>query len=377
MQKFTSESVTKGHPDKVADQISDALLDAFLEQKKDARVAIETIVTAKTVFVLGEVEPNIFIDYNNIIKKIVRSIGYDRREENFSYQDLEIINKIHYQSKEISLVVDKNVPGDQGLMFGYATNETSSFLPLGFDLSKKLSLKLTEVRENKIIPFLRPDGKTQITMVHDFNNKPLYIDSIVISTQHEANIDRKILIDAIKKEVIMPVIDNNFVNSKTNYYINPAGSFVNGGPNADTGLTGRKIISDTYGGYSRHGGGAFSGKDSSKIDRSASYMARYLAKNIVASGICDICEIQISYAIGIEYPMGIYINTFNTNKVSEKIILQTIKNNFDLKIKGIIQTLDLQNPIYQRTASEGHFGNYKNNFSWEKIDKKNIFEKLL
>ncbi|MFP7699472.1 methionine adenosyltransferase [Candidatus Phytoplasma pyri] len=377
MQKFTSESVTKGHPDKVADQISDALLDAFLEQKKDARVAIETIVTAKTVFVLGEVEPNIFIDYNNIIKKIVRSIGYDRREENFSYQDLEIINKIHYQSKEISLVVDKNVPGDQGLMFGYATNETSSFLPLGFDLSKKLSLKLTEVRENKIIPFLRPDGKTQITMVHDFNNKPLYIDSIVISTQHEANIDRKILIDAIKKEVIIPVIDNNFVNSKTNYYINPAGSFVNGGPNADTGLTGRKIISDTYGGYSRHGGGAFSGKDSSKIDRSASYMARYLAKNIVASGICDICEIQISYAIGIEYPMGIYINTFNTNKVSEKIILQTIKNNFDLKIKGIIQTLDLQNPIYQRTASEGHFGNYKNNFSWEKIDKKNIFEKLL
>ncbi|CAP18483.1 S-adenosylmethionine synthetase [Candidatus Phytoplasma mali] len=376
MQKFTSESVTKGHPDKVADQISDALLDAFLEQKKDARVAIETIVTAKTVFILGEVEPNIFIDYNNIIKKIVRSIGYDRREENFSYQDLKIINKIHSQSKEISLVVDKNVPGDQGLMFGYATNETLSFLPLGFDLSKKLSLRLTEVRENKILPFLRPDGKTQITMVYDFNNNPLYIDSIVISSQHEANIDRKILVDAIKKEVIMPVIDNNFINSKTNYYINPAGSFINGGPNADTGLTGRKIIVDTYGGYSRHGGGSFSGKDSSKVDRSASYMARYLAKNIVASGICDICEIQISYAIGIENPMGIYINTFNTNKVSEKLILQTIKNNFDLRLKGIIQKLDLQNPIYQQTASEGHFGNYKHNFSWEKIDKKNIFEKL-
>ncbi|WP_334330935.1 methionine adenosyltransferase [Candidatus Phytoplasma prunorum] len=376
MQKFTSESVTKGHPDKVADQISDALLDAFLEQKKDARVAIETIVTAGTVFVLGEVEPNIFIDYNNIIKKIIRSIGYDRREENFSYQDLKIINKVHSQSKEISLVVDKNLPGDQGLMFGYATNETLSFLPFGFDLSKKLSLRLTEVRENKIIPFLRPDGKTQITMVYDFNNKPLYIDSIVISSQHEANIDRKILVDAIKKEVIIPVINNNFINSKTNYYINPAGSFVNGGPNADTGLTGRKIIADTYGGYSRHGGGAFSGKDSSKVDRSASYMARYLAKNIVASGICDICEIQISYAIGIEHPLGIYINTFNTNKVSEEIILQTIKNNFDLKLKGIIKTLDLQKPIYQKTASEGHFGNYKNNFSWEKIDKKNIFKKL-
>lgn len=377
MYKFTSESVTKGHPDKIADQISDALLDAFIEQKKDAKVAIETLVTNKTVVIAGEVEPNIVVDFDNIIRNTVKEIGYDRKSEYFSYDDLNIINMVHLQSKEISAVINRNTSGDQGLMFGFATNETPSFLPLGFEISKKLAFKLTDVREKKNIPFLRPDGKTQITMIYDLDHKPLYIDSIVISIQHDLYIKKSILTKTIKQDVIKSVIDDRWINNKTKYYINPSGSFVYGGPFVDTGLTGRKIISDTYGGYARHGGGAFSGKDASKLDRSGAYMARYLAKNIVASKICDICEIQLSYVIGFANPICIYINTFNTNKISEKKILQAIKDNFDLTPYGIIETLQLQKAIYKKTATYGHFGSLESDFSWEKIDKKYIFEKLL
>ncbi|MBP3059471.1 methionine adenosyltransferase [Texas Phoenix palm phytoplasma] len=381
MQKFSTESVTKGHPDKIADQISDALLDYFLKKDPEAKIAIETLVTKKTVMVLGEIKTNFDINQekiNSIIRKTVKTIGYDRKEENFSFDDLKIINLIHEQSEEINKVVRNKAAGDQGVIFGYATNETPVFLPLSFYLTRNLSLKITELREKKILPFLRPDGKVQITFNYDNNNKKiLSIDSIIISIQHEKNIQIKKLKNEIMDKIIKKVINKSLINEKTKFYINPSGNFTNGGPNADTGLTGRKIIQDAYGSEIRHGGGCFSGKDPSKVDRSAAYMARYLAKNIVASGICNKCEIQISYCIGIEKPVGLFINTFQTNKVSESLIKKIIEKNFDLSPEGIKKKLNLTKPIFQITAREGHFGREDNLFSWEKIDQKLIFQKLL
>ncbi|WP_017192847.1 methionine adenosyltransferase [Italian clover phyllody phytoplasma] len=380
MKKFSSEAVTKGHPDKIADQISDALLDAYLSEDQEAKVAIETVVTNQKVIILGEIKTSSPLtpqQVEKIIKNTVQQIGYDRKKENFSYDELSIVNLTHEQSEEINKAVLNKGAGDQGLMFGYATNETPTFLPLNFFLAKALALKLTELRENKTLPFLRPDGKTQVTICYDENNKPLYVEAIVVSCQHEKNITQEEIKEEIIEHVIKPVIDPQLMNEKTKIFVNPTGSFVNGGPYSDAGLTGRKIIQDTYGGEARHGGGCFSGKDASKVDRSGAYMMRYLAKNIVAAGVCDKCELQISYAIGIEQPVGLFINTFNTNKVPESLIIQTIQQNFDLTPQGIINQLKLKQPLFQITARDGHFGRQDDLFEWEKTDKIAFFQKLL
>ncbi|AYJ00983.1 methionine adenosyltransferase [Candidatus Phytoplasma ziziphi] len=380
MKKFSSESVTKGHPDKIADQISDALLDSFLKEDPESKVAIETVVTKQIVIVLGEIKTLFKFDseyIENVIKNVVKEIGYNKESENFCYQKISILNFIHEQSRELTKIVKNKGAGDQGLMFGYATKETDLFLPLNFLLARNLSLRLTEVREKQILPFLRPDGKTQITLVYDENNNPLYIDSIVVSTQHEENIEQEFLKKNILKYVIEPIINPVLINEKTNFFINPSKSFVIGGPAADTGLTGRKIIQDAYGGEVRHGGGCFSGKDASKVDRSGAYMARYLAKNIVAAGLCDKCEIQLSYIISFDKPVSLFINTFGTNKVPENLILETIEQNFDLTPQGIIKILNLKKPLFQITSREGHFGHNDNLFSWEKIDQVPLFSKLL
>ncbi|MCQ9618720.1 MAG: Methionine adenosyltransferase [Candidatus Phytoplasma pruni] len=380
MKKFSSEAVTKGHPDKIADQISDALLDAYLSEDQEAKVAIETVVTNQKVIILGEIKTSSPLapqQVEKIIKNTVQQIGYDRKNENFSYDELSIVNLTHEQSEEINKAVLNKGAGDQGLMFGYATNETPTFLPLNFFLTKALALKLTELRENKTLPFLRPDGKTQVTICYDENNKPLYVEAIVVSCQHKKNITQEEIKEEIIEHVIKPVIDPQLMNEKTKIFVNPSGSFVNGGPGSDAGLTGRKIIQDTYGGEVRHGGGCFSGKDASKVDRSGAYMVRYLAKNIVAAGVCDKCELQISYAIGIEQPVGLFINTFNTNKVPESLIIQTIQQNFDLTQQGIINQLKLKQPLFQITARDGHFGRQDDLFEWEKTDKIAVFQKLL
>ncbi|MDO8168084.1 methionine adenosyltransferase [Candidatus Phytoplasma melaleucae] len=380
MKQFSSEAVTKGHPDKIADQISDTLLDAYLQKDFNAKIAIETIVTKQKVIILGEIKTCAQLSNNeitNIIKNTIKNIGYVKKEENFSYNDVSIINLIHEQSKEINQAVVNKGAGDQGLMFGYATDETSLFMPLNFLLARNLALKLTEARETKTLPFLRPDGKTQVTIMYDDNNNPLYIDSIVISCQHEKSVSQQYLHKNIITNIINTTIPRKLICSQTKFYINPSGSFINGGPCYDTGLTGRKIIQDNYGGEVRHGGGCFSGKDPSKVDRSGAYMMRYLAKNIVASGICNKCEIQIAYAIGLDFPIGFFINTFNTNKVPESLIIKTIKQKFDLSPQGIIRKLNLTKPIFQITAKEGHFGRQDDLFEWEKTDNTNIFKKLL
>ncbi|MGE9276517.1 MAG: methionine adenosyltransferase [Candidatus Phytoplasma pruni] len=380
MKKFSSEAVTKGHPDKIADQISDALLDAYLSEDQEAKVAIETVVTSQKVIIFGEIQTSSPLapqQVEKIIKNTVQQIGYDRKNENFSYDELSIVNLTHEQSEEINKAVLNKGAGDQGLMFGYATNETLTFLPLNFFLAKTLALKLTELRENQTLPFLRPDGKTQVTICYDENNKPLYVEAIVVSCQHEKNITQEEIKEEIIEHVIKPVIDPQLMHEKTKIFVNPSGSFVNGGPDSDAGLTGRKIIQDTYGGEVHHGGGCFSGKDASKVDRSGAYMMRYLAKNIVAAGVCDKCELQISYAIGIEQPVGLFINTFNTNKVPESLIIQTIQQNFDLTPQGIINQLKLKQPLFQITARDGHFGRQDDLFEWEKTDKIAFFQKLL
>ncbi|MEZ0180249.1 methionine adenosyltransferase ['Camptotheca acuminata' phytoplasma] len=380
MKKFTTEAVTKGHPDKIADQISDALLDFYLKKDPESKVAIETVVTKEKVIILGEIKTSFSLSsekIEQIIKNVVKNIGYDKVEDGFCYQNLSVLNFIHEQSTELTKVVQNEGAGDQGLMFGFATKETDLFLPLNFFLAHNLSLKLTEVREKKILPFLKPDGKTQVTFVYDENNNPLYIDSIVISAQHSKDIDQEFLKKQIFQEVIKPVVDSFLINENTNFYINASKSFSIGGPAADTGLTGRKIIQDSYGGEVRHGGGCFSGKDSSKVDRSGAYMARYLAKNIVAAGLCDKCEIQLSYVIGLSKPVGIFINTFNTNKVPEISIIKHIEQNFDLTPHGIIKKLDLKKPFFQITAQEGHFGRKDDLFPWEKLDQVSVFSKLL
>lgn len=381
---FTSESVTKGHPDKICDQISDSVLDAILAQDPNARVACECAINTGLVLVMGEITTSGYVDIPKIVRKTITDIGYTRAKFGFDGNTCGIITSIDEQSSDIAMGVDKsldaaedeeeNGAGDQGIMFGFACNETEEYMPLPISLANKLALKLTEVRENKTLEYLRPDGKTQVTVEYD-GDKPVRVDTVVISTQH----DEKVSLDTIKHDmieyVIKDVIDEDLLDENTKYFINPTGRFVIGGPQGDSGLTGRKIIVDTYGGYARHGGGAFSGKDPTKVDRSASYMARYIAKNIVASGICEKIEIEVAYAIGVAKPVSIYVNTYGTSKLSDDKIVEIINENFDLRPTKIIEHLDLRRPIYKQTAAYGHFG--RSEFPWEKLDKVDDLKKYL
>lgn len=375
---FTSESVTEGHPDKICDQISDAILDDILAHDKYARVACETTTTTGIIFVCGEV--TIHTDYSpnidEIVRRTIKKIGYDRGKYGFDCENIAVITSIHKQSEDIALGVDKDGAGDQGIMFGYATNETDDFMPLPISLAHKLAKRLTSVRKDKTLSYLRPDGKTQVTVEYE-DDKPLRIDTVLLSTQHSESVSLEQIKKDIKKYVFDYVLPEELVDKNTKFLVNPTGRFVIGGPKGDSGLTGRKIIVDTYGGAARHGGGAFSGKDPSKVDRSACYVARYIAKNIVAAGLANKCEIQLSYAIGVDKPVSIYVNTFNTNKVSEESIIECIKKNCPLTPKWIIETLDLRRPIYEATASYGHFGRNEETFSWEKLDLVDTFKKLL
>jgi S-adenosylmethionine synthetase len=370
---FTSESVSEGHPDKVADQISDAVLDALLAQDPRSRVACETLVKTGMVVLAGEITTNAWVDLEALVRKVVCEIGYDHGDIGFDGQSCAVLNAIGKQSADIAMGVDEAADheqgaGDQGLMFGYASNETDVLMPAPITYSHLLVKRQAEVRKNKTLPWLRPDAKSQITFRYE-NNKPVAIDAVVLSTQHSPEISNKALHEAVMDEIILPVLPKEWLHKETKYFINPTGQFIIGGPVGDCGLTGRKIIVDTYGGMARHGGGAFSGKDPSKVDRSAAYMARYVAKNIVAAGLAERCEIQVSYAIGVAEPTSITVETFGTSKLSEDRLVQIIRDNFDLRPKGLIATLDLLKPIYQTTAAYGHFGRTEDSFSWEKTDK--------
>jgi S-adenosylmethionine synthetase len=370
---FTSESVSEGHPDKVADQISDAVLDALLAQDPRSRVACETLVKTGMVILAGEITTNAWVDLEALVRKVVCDIGYDHGDIGFDGQSCAVLNAIGKQSADIAMGVDEDEnheqgAGDQGLMFGYASNETDVLMPAPITYSHLLVKRQAEVRKNKTLPWLRPDAKSQITFRYE-NNKPVAIDAIVLSTQHSPEISNKSLHEAVMDEIILPVLPKEWLHKDTKYFINPTGQFIIGGPVGDCGLTGRKIIVDTYGGMARHGGGAFSGKDPSKVDRSAAYMARYVAKNIVAAGLAERCEIQVSYAIGVAEPTSITVETFGTSKLSEDRLVQIIRDNFDLRPKGLIKMLDLLRPIYQTTAAYGHFGRTEDTFSWEKTDK--------
>lgn len=370
---FTSESVSEGHPDKVADQISDAVLDALLAQDPRSRVACETLVKTGMVILAGEITTNAWVDLEALVRKVVCDIGYDHGDIGFDGQSCAVLNAIGKQSADIAMGVDEDDnheqgAGDQGLMFGYASNETDVLMPAPITYSHLLVKRQAEVRKNKTLPWLRPDAKSQITFRYE-NNKPIAIDAVVLSTQHSPEISNKSLHEAVMDEIILPVLPKEWLHKDTKYFINPTGQFIIGGPVGDCGLTGRKIIVDTYGGMARHGGGAFSGKDPSKVDRSAAYMARYVAKNIVAAGLAERCEIQVSYAIGIAEPTSITVETFGTSKLSEDRLVQIIRDNFDLRPKGLIKMLDLLRPIYQTTAAYGHFGRTEDTFSWEKTDK--------
>ncbi len=370
---FTSESVSEGHPDKVADQISDAVLDALLEQDPRSRVACETLVKTGMVILAGEITTNAWVDLEALVRKVVCDIGYDHGDIGFDGQSCAVLNAIGKQSADIAMGVDEaddheQGAGDQGLMFGYASNETDVLMPAPITYSHLLVKRQAEVRKNNSLPWLRPDAKSQITFRYE-NNKPVAIDAVVLSTQHSPDISNKALHEAVMDEIILPVLPKEWLHKDTKYFINPTGQFIIGGPVGDCGLTGRKIIVDSYGGMARHGGGAFSGKDPSKVDRSAAYMARYVAKNIVAAGLAERCEIQVSYAIGVAEPTSITVETFGTSKLSEDRLVQIVRDHFDLRPKGLINQLGLLKPIYQPTASYGHFGRTEETFSWEKTDK--------
>ncbi|MCY4491567.1 MAG: methionine adenosyltransferase [Thaumarchaeota archaeon] len=378
---FTSESVTEGHPDKVCDQISDAILDELLRKDPDSRVAVETMVTTGLVVVAGEVTTNAKFGktaQESIVRKTIREIGYDNKKLLFDADTCKVILKLHSQSPDISMGVTptkkrEQGAGDQGLMFGYAANETEELMPMPILLAHKLTQRLAKVRKDGTLPWVRPDGKSQVSVKYK-NNKPEKIETVVISTQHDEDIPHKIISRDMLKHVIKPALGELW-NDKINIHINPTGKFVIGGPHGDAGLTGRKIIVDTYGGFGRHGGGAFSGKDPSKVDRSASYMCRYIAKNLVAANLAKRCEVQIAYAIGVAEPISLYINTFGTNNISESKMEKLVRKHFDLKPSGIISHLDLKRPIYKKTATYGHFGRDESEFSWEKTDKADILKK--
>ena len=370
---FTSESVSEGHPDNVADQISDAVLDALLAQDPKSRVACETLVKTGMVVLAGEVTTHAWVDLEALVRKVVCDIGYDHGDIGFDGNSCAVLNAIGKQSSDIAMGVDEGEDheqgaGDQGLMFGYASNETDVLMPAPITYSHLLVKRQADVRKNKTLPWLRPDAKSQITFRYE-NNRPVAIDAVVLSTQHSPEISNKALHEAVMDEIILPILPKEWLHKDTKFFINPTGQFIIGGPVGDCGLTGRKIIVDTYGGMARHGGGAFSGKDPSKVDRSAAYMARYVAKNIVAAGLAERCEIQVSYAIGIAEPTSITVETFGTSKLSEDRLVQIVRDTFDLRPKGLIATLDLLKPIYQTTAAYGHFGRTEDSFSWEKTDK--------
>ncbi|MEX0963712.1 MAG: methionine adenosyltransferase [Pseudohongiellaceae bacterium] len=370
---FTSESVSEGHPDKMADQISDAILDALLEQDKASRVACETMIKTGMVIVAGEITTDAYVDIENIVRDVVNDIGYNNSESGFDSNTCAVLNGIGKQSPDIAMGVDDSEDheqgaGDQGLMFGYATNETDVLMPAPITYSHLLVKRQSEVRKNGTLPWLQPDAKSQITFRYE-DGKPVAIDAVVLSTQHREEISLKVLQEAVMEEIIKPVLPAAWISPATKYFINPTGRFVIGGPHGDCGLTGRKIIVDTYGGMARHGGGAFSGKDPSKVDRSATYAARYVAKNIVAAGIAERCEIQLSYAIGVAEPTSISVETFGTNKVSNERIVELIREHFELRPKGLIKMLDLLRPIYRATAAYGHFGREDLDLSWERTDK--------
>ncbi len=389
---FTSESVTEGHPDKVADQISDGILDAIIGEDPMARVACETSVTTGLVLVMGEITTQCYVDIPKIVRSIIKDIGYTRAKYGFDGATCAVLTAIDEQSPDIALGVDKALEaktgemtedqieaigaGDQGMMFGYATNETPEYMPLPITLAHQLTRRLAEVRKKEILPYLRPDGKSQVTVEYE-DGKPVRIDTIVVSTQHSSKVDLETIRKDVIKEVILPVVPTELMDEKTRYFINPTGRFVVGGPMGDSGLTGRKIIVDTYGGMARHGGGAFSGKDPTKVDRSASYAARYVAKNIVAAGLADKCEIQLAYAIGVARPVSVMIDTFGTGKVAEEKIIEAVNKVFDLRPAGIIKQLNLRRPIYKDTAAYGHFGRLDLDLPWEKTDKAEELKKLL
>ena len=393
---FTSESVTEGHPDKMCDAISDAILDALMEQDPMSRVACETATTTGLVMVMGEITTKAYVDIQKIVRETIREIGYDRAKYGFDCDTCGVLTAIDEQSADIALGVDKALEakqagekhmteeeldaigaGDQGMMFGFASNETEEYMPYPISMAHKLARRLTEVRKNGTLKYLRPDGKTQVTVEYDENDKPVRLDAVVLSTQHDENVSQEQIHEDIKKYVFDEIIPADMVDENTKFFINPTGRFVIGGPHGDSGLTGRKIIVDTYGGYARHGGGAFSGKDCTKVDRSAAYSARYVAKNIVAAGLADKCEIQLSYAIGVAHPTSIMVDTFGTGKVSNEKLVEIIRENFDLRPAGIIKMLDLRRPIYKQTAAYGHFGRHDVDLPWEKLDRVEDLKKYL
>ncbi|MCI9373578.1 MAG: methionine adenosyltransferase [Lachnospiraceae bacterium] len=390
---FTSESVTEGHPDKVCDAISDAILDACMEKDPMSRVACETATCTGFVLVTGEITTNAYVDIQKIVRDTVKEIGYTKSEYGFDGNTCAVMVAIDEQSADIAMGVDKALEakrqemseeeieatgaGDQGMMFGYATNETEEFMPYPISLAHKLALQLTKVRKDGTLKYLRPDGKSQVSVEYDENGKPVRLEAVVLSTQHDADVTQEQIHEDIQKYVFDPVLPAELIDADTKFFINPTGRFVIGGPHGDAGLTGRKIIVDTYGGYARHGGGAFSGKDCTKVDRSAAYAARYVAKNIVAAGLAEKCEIQLSYAIGVAHPTSIMVDTFGTGKVSDEKLVEIVREQFDLRPAGIIKMLDLRRPIYKQTAAYGHFGRNDLDLPWEKLDKVDVLKKYL
>ena len=390
---FTSESVTEGHPDKICDQISDAILDELMRQDPMSRVACETAITTGLVLVMGEITTKGYVDIQKVVRVTIREIGYDRAKYGFDCDTCGVITALDEQSADIALGVDKALEakenkmtdeeidaigaGDQGMMFGYATNETEEYMPYPISLAHKLARKLPEVRKNGTLKYLRPDGKSQVTVEYDENGKPSRLDAVVLSTQHDPEVSQEQIHEDIKKYVFDTVLPQDMIDENTKFFVNPTGRFVIGGPHGDSGLTGRKIIVDTYGGYARHGGGAFSGKDCTKVDRSAAYAARYVAKNIVAAGLADKCEIQLSYAIGVAHPTSVMVDTFGTGKLNDEKLVEIIRENFDLRPAGIIKMLDLRRPIYKQTAAYGHFGRNDIDVPWEKTDKVEMLKKYM